>query len=154
MAMDPRNLENARTFLAQRRIAFVGLSRNEKDFSRYVFRELAKRGIDVVPINPSAAELEGRPCFRRLADVQPPVDAALLMTTPEQTDRVLADCVETGVKRVWLHRGGGPGSGGERALAYCEAHGLEVVRDLCPFMALPDAGFGHALHGWFRKRLS
>jgi predicted CoA-binding protein len=152
--MDTQNLERARAFLTLPRIAFVGLSRQEKDFSRMVFRELAKRGIDVVPVNPAAAELEGRPCFPRLADVQPPVQAALLMTHPEQTERVLADCVASGVKRVWLHRGAGKGSGDERALAYCAAHGLEVVHDLCPFMALPDAGFPHRLHGFFRKRLS
>jgi predicted CoA-binding protein len=152
--MDPRNLENARAFLRQPRFAFVGLSRDEKDFSRMVFRELVKRGIDVVPVNPGVAELEGRRCHRRLAEIEPRVDAALVMTHPSQTDRVLADCVEAGVKRVWLHRGAGKGSGDERALAYCATHGLEVVRDLCPFMALPDAGFPHGLHGFFRRHLA
>ena len=152
--MDPRNLENARDFLRLPRFAFVGLSRSEADFSRVVFRELLKRGIDVVPVNPAAAELEGRRCYRRLAEVEPRVEAALLMTHPAQTDRVLADCVEAGVKRVWLHRGAGKGSGDERALAYCATHGLEVVRDLCPFMALPDAGFPHQLHGFFRRHLA
>jgi predicted CoA-binding protein len=152
--MDPRNLDSARAFLGLRRIALVGVSRNDKDFSRYVFRELAGRGIDVVPVHPALKEAEGRPCFARLQDVQPPVDGALVMTHPLQTDRVLADCVEAGVKRVWLHRGAGKGSGDARALAFCEAHGLEVVRDLCPFMALPNAGAGHRLHGWFRKRLA
>ena len=152
--MDPRNLEKARAFLALPRIAFVGLSRDEKDFSRMVFRELVKRGIDVVPVNPGAAELEGRPCFHRLADVQPPVQGALLMTHPLQAERVLAECVAAGVKRVWLHRGAGQGSGDARALAYCAANGLEAVRDLCPFMALPDAGFPHGVHAWFRKRLA
>ena len=151
--MDPRNLEAARAFLRQPRIAFVGLSRNEKDFSRYLFRELAQRGIDVVPVNPGATELEGRPCFHRLADVAPRVDAALLMTHPLQTDRVLADCVEAGVKQVWLHRGAGKGAADERALAFCRTHGIEAVHDLCPFMALPDAGLGHRVHGWFRKTL-
>jgi len=119
-----------------------------------VFRELVKRGIDVVPVNPAVAEVEGRRSFRRLAEIEPRVDAALVMTHPAQTDRVLADCVEAGVRRVWLHRGAGKGSGDDRAVAFCEAHGLEVVRDLCPFMALPDAGLPHRLHAFFRKRLS
>src|SRR5512145_3550360 len=108
--MDPRNLENARSFLKSRRIAFVGLSRNEQDFSRFVFRELAKRGIDVVPVHPAMRQAEGRPCFARLQEVTPPVDGAMLMTHPAQADRVLADCVEAGVKRVWFHRGAGQGS--------------------------------------------
>jgi predicted CoA-binding protein len=152
--MDPINLARARKFLREPRIALVGVSRDAKDFSRVVFRELAKRGIDVVPVNPAVAEVEGRACFPRLSDVEPPVRAALLMTPPAQTGHVLDDCVEAGVERVWFHRGAGSGSGDATALAFCERHGIEAVRDLCPFMALPNAGFAHALHGFFRRRLS
>jgi predicted CoA-binding protein len=153
-AMDPRNLENARAFLSRPRFAFVGLSRDAKDFSRMVFRELVKRGIDVVPVNPGATELEGRRCFRRVAEIEPKVEAVLVMTHPAQTDGVLADCVEAGVTQVWLHRGAGKGSGDARSLAYCAAHGITVVRDLCPFMALPAPGFPHQLHGFFRRHLA
>jgi len=148
--MDPRNLQNARDFLKLRRIALVGLSRDEKDFSRYVFRELAGRGIDVVPIRPGLQEAEGRPCYGRLQDVKPAVDGALIMVPPQQVDRVLGDCLEAGVMRVWLHRGAGKGAGDARSLAFCATHGIEAVRDLCPFMALPNAGAGHRVHGWFR----
>ncbi len=151
--MDPRNLEHARDFLKLRRIALVGLSHDEKDFSRYVFRELARRGIDVVPVHPGLKEAEGRPCFGRLQDVKPPVDGALIMVHPQHADRVLADCLEAGVKRVWFHRGAGKGAGDERAFAFCPTHGIEAVHDLCPFMALPDASAGHRIHGWFRRVL-
>jgi predicted CoA-binding protein len=152
--MDPRNLESARAFLQSRRIAFVGLSRDEKDFSRYLFRELTRRGLDVVPVNPAAAEIEGRPCFPRLSQVQPPVEGAFLMIPPSEGDRILADCLQAGVKRVWFHRGAGKGAADERALAFCASHGIEAVRDLCPFMALPGAGAGHRMHGWFRRMLA
>ncbi|HSM91751.1 MAG TPA: CoA-binding protein [Anaeromyxobacteraceae bacterium] len=152
--MDPRNLESARKFLQEPRIALVGASRDAKDFSRYVLRELAKRGVDVVPVNPGAAELEGRACFARLADVRPPVQAALVMTPPGEADRVLADCVAAGVKRVWFHRGAGVGAGSARAFAFCAEHGIEAVRDLCPFMALTGAGLGHSVHGFFRRHLA
>ena len=54
--MRPSSIEEARAFLGARRIAVVGVSRNEKDFSRYVLRELARRGHDVVPVNPALAE--------------------------------------------------------------------------------------------------
>lgn len=151
--MDPRNLQNARDFLKLRRVALVGLSRNDKDFSRYLFRELAKRGLDVVPIHPGMQEAEGRPCFGRLQEVTPPVEGAFVMTHPQHADRILGDCVEAGVKRVWFHRGAGKGSGDERAFAFCEKHGITAVRDLCPFMAMEGAGFGHGLHGWFRRHL-
>ena len=148
--------EEASAFLRAKRIALVGLSRNEKDFGHGVLRALAERGHDVVPVNPAAAARPatggGRAWFARLQDVTPPPDAALLLTSPGQTERVLRDCVEAGVKRVWLHRGAGPGAESPGALAFCAKHGIEVVHGLCPFMALPGAGLGHRVHAFFRLR--
>ncbi len=144
-------MEEARQFLAARRIAVVGLSRNEKDFSRMVLRELVRRGYDVVPVHPLMREAEGRTCFARVQDVRPPPEAALLLTPPAATEQVVRDCAEAGVRRVWLHRGGGAGAASAAAVAFCEANGIAVVRDLCPFMALPDAGLAHRVHGFFRR---
>ncbi len=148
-------LEAAARFLAVRRLAVVGLSRDPKDFSRAVARELLARGYQVVPVNPAAAGqvIEGAAAVARLQEARPPVEAALLMTAPAQTDQALRDCLEAGVRRVWLHRGGGRGAATPGALAFCAAHGLDAVHDLCPFMALPGAGLGHRLHGWVRTRL-
>ncbi len=33
-----------------------------------------------------------QPCYARVQDIQPPVDGALLMTKPENTEEVVADC--------------------------------------------------------------
>jgi predicted CoA-binding protein len=153
MKTSPSSLDEAREFLAARRIAIVGLSRREGDFSRMVMRELARRGYDVVPVHPAMKEAEGRPCFARVQDVRPPAEAALVLTPPAATERVVRDCAEAGVRRVWLHRGGGPGAASEEAIAFCAAQGIRVVQGLCPFMALPGAGLPHRLHGFFRRRL-
>ncbi len=146
-------LDGARAFLASRRIAVVGVSRNEKDFSRLVLRELARRGYDVVPVNPALPEVEGLRAWAAVSAIQPPVDAALILTPPTATDAVVRDAIAAGVRKVWLHRGaGGAGSATPEALALCDASGVDVVHDLCPFMALPDAGFPHRAHAFFRRR--
>lgn len=147
----PSSAEEARAFLAAKRIAVVGLSRKTQDFSRLVLRELARRGYDVVAVHPAMDEAEGRRCFPRVQDVSPPAEAALLLTSPAVTEQVVRDCAEAGVRRVWMHRGGGAGAASEAAIAFCEAHGIAVVRDLCPFMALPGAGVGHRVHGFSRR---
>ena len=49
----PTTLDDVQDFLAQRRIALVGLSRNSKDFSHVVFREMCNRGYDMIPVNPA-----------------------------------------------------------------------------------------------------
>jgi predicted CoA-binding protein len=152
MAMATSTLERAREFLAHRRIAVVGLSRDPRDFSRGVFRELARRGYDVVPVNPALAQAEGRPCRAGVKEIDPPPDAALLFTPPAEAERVVRECLEAGVRRVWMHRGAGRGAASPAAIELCRAAGVEPVTDLCPFMALPDAGLGHRIHAWFRRR--
>lgn len=145
------NLTLAREILAQPRIALVGLSRNEKDFSRMLFRELVRRGREVVPVNPALDHAEGRRCFPRVSAVDEPVDAAIVLVAPAQAEAVVQDCLAAGVRRIWFHRGAGRGSASAAALSLCAASGVEPVTDLCPMMALPDAGFPHRLHGFVRR---
>lgn len=144
-------LDSARRFLDLKRIAIVGVSRDEKDFSRSLLRELLARGYDAVPVNPGVSSIDGRPCFARLEDVRPPVAGALVLTAPTATDEVLRDCLAAGVRRVWLHRGAGAGAASASARAFCAEHGIEAVVDLCPFMVLPRAGFPHRVHAFFRR---
>jgi predicted CoA-binding protein len=129
-------------FLARRRIAIVGVSQQPKDFSRSLFRAFCERDFDVVPVNPKAQEIEGRPCFARVQDIQPPVEGALLMTAPAVTDEVVKDCAATGIPRVWMFRRS------PAAVSFCEANGIAVVAGECPFMFFPKTGLIHRFHGW------
>lgn len=145
-------MERARDFLAQRRIALVGASRDPRGFSRKLLRALVRRGYDVVPVNPALDAIDGMRCFARVQDVQPPAEAALLLTSADHSERVIADCVEAGVGRVWLHQGSGPGAASNLGIGLCEAHGISVVAGLCPFMVLKGTGLQHRIHGFFRRR--
>ena len=151
MQIPTPSLEAIEEFLAQKRIAMIGISRNPKDFSASLFGELQRRGYDVVPVNPKASEIMGRPSFARVQDIQPPVDGALLMTAPEVTDAVISDCAAAGIRRVWMYRAGGKGSVSEKSLTFCQEHGIQVVPGQCPFMFLPGSGGVHAFHGFVRK---
>jgi uncharacterized protein len=145
------NRELIHDFLSRKRIAVIGVSRNPKDFSRSLFREFLARGYDVVPVHPDACEVDGKACFSRLQNISPPVEGALLMTAPEVTDRVVEDCAEAGIQRVWMYRGAGNGAVSRGAVAFCESKGMAVVAGECPFMFFPDNGFVHGLHGLVRK---
>jgi uncharacterized protein len=138
-------------FLSHRRIAVVGVSRNPQDFSRAVFRELATRGYEVVPVNPLAETIEDRACYPRVQAINPPVEAALLITSPPETERVVRDCDEAGIREVWMHRGGGRGSVSPEAVAFCRENGMQVVEGYCPFMFLPNTQWFHRMHGFLLK---
>jgi predicted CoA-binding protein len=139
------------SFLSCRRIAVVGVSRDPKDFSRAVFRAFVERGYDAVPVNASGGELDGRPAARWVGEVQPPPEAALLLTPPAATGQVVRECADAGVKRVWMHRGAGQGAVSPEAVALCRERGIEVVDGECPFMFLPDTGWFHGVHRFFKR---
>src|SRR5690348_17872959 len=119
-------------FLDHKRIAFVGVSRNPKDFSRQLFRDMRTRGYDMVPVNPSGSDVEGQTCFASVRDITPPAEAALIMTPPDQTAGIVRDCDAAGIHDVWLHSGGGQGSVSDEALHYGATHHMEVVAGQCP----------------------
>ena len=141
------------SFLALRRVAFVGLSRNPRDFSRALFRDWAARGYDLVPVHPSMAEAEGRPCYARVQDVPGGVEGVFVMTSPSAAEQVLRDAAEAGVKLAWLHRGAGQGAVSAAALAVARERGLEVVAGACPYMFLAGTGVIHRFHGFVLRLL-
>ncbi len=149
--MSSSSAEILNDFLAQKRLAVVGVSRNAQEFSNTLFRELKGRGYDLVPVNPNASEVEGQRCFARVQDVTPPVDGALLMTTPAATEQVVRDCADAGVTRVWMYRGAGAGAVSQSSVDFCREKGIRVVEGACPYMFLPGAGLGHRLHGALLK---
>ncbi|HLW86295.1 MAG TPA: CoA-binding protein [Candidatus Sulfotelmatobacter sp.] len=145
------SLEIIQDFLAQKRIAMAGISRDPASFSASLFKELCQRGYDVVSVNPNATEVQGRRCFARVQDIQPPVAGVLLMTSPEATENVVRDCAEANISRVWMYRAAGQGAVSVKAVDFCRERGIQVVPGQCPFMFLPKAGGIHRLHGFFRK---
>ncbi len=133
-------------FLAEKRLAIVGVSRSPTDFTRVMMREFVNRGYDVVPVNPAVDSLDGRPCFARVQDILPPVRAVLIMTPPKITEQVIRDCLQAGVKQVWFHKGVGPGAASAESIAYGREHGIGVIPGFCPFMFFEQTAWFHRGH--------
>ena len=145
------SMNTVNDFLAQKRIAIVGVSRQQPSLSISLFEEFTRRGYDMVPVNPNMPEFHGRRCFARLQDILPPVDAALLMTSPSVTEAVVKDCADAGIRRVWIYGDTIKKQPSPRVLQFCEEHGMQVVPGQCPYMFLPGAGGVHRFHGFIRK---
>ena len=139
-------------FLALKRVAVVGVSRNPKESSYTLWQELRQRRYEAVPVNPATSEIDGQRCYASVAEIEPPVEGALIMTPPAVTERVVEECVEAGVTHVWLYGGfAGTGATSKKAVEYAEAHGVDVVDKLCPYMFLPGTPFFHRLHAVGKK---
>jgi len=139
------------TFLATKRIAAVGVSSNPRDFTRSLMKDLVERGYDIIPVNPAVSAMDGRPCYHSVSDIQPPVDAALLLTPPTATEQVVHECAASGIGLIWMHRGGGTGAVSKAAVEFCREHSIKVIVGECPLMFLPQSGWPHRFHGFLRK---
>jgi len=132
-------------FLQSERVAFVGVSRNPKEFANAVYREFRDRGYEVIPVNPNADEVEGVRCYRTVAEL-PDVDGVVVMVPADRAAEVVEQCAARGIERVWLHRGVGRGSVSDEAVEAARTAGIDVVDGACPLMFLPDTGWFHRLH--------
>jgi predicted CoA-binding protein len=147
----PTLREAAEEFLAQSHLAVAGVSRDTKQPANLIYRRLRASGHHVFAINPNAGEVEGDRCYPDIASVPEPLDGVVIVTTPGVAERLVDDCIAADVPRVWLHRGLGPGSMSDRAVASCLQHGIAVIPGGCPNMFGATSDPGHTCLGAFLK---
>jgi uncharacterized protein len=136
--------EAAAAFLAHRRIAVTGVSRNPQGHgSNVVYQRLRDRGYEVFAVNPHADHVEGDVCYPDLKSIPGGVEAVVVATRPETAAQTVRDCVELGIAWVWMHRSFGEGSVSDEASAYGREHGVTVIDGGCPLMFGPTADPGH-----------
>jgi predicted CoA-binding protein len=141
-------------FLTQQHIAFVGVSRDTKQFANAVYREMRDHGRTMYPVHRDEAvtTIEGDDCYRSLADVPDPVDGVVVMVPASGAEAVVRDAIERGIPRVWLHRGVGTGAVSEDAVVLCREHGVAVVDGACPLMFDEPVGWMHRVHRTLARR--
>jgi uncharacterized protein len=140
----------AAAFLANKRVAVTGVSRHaENHGSNAVYRRLRERGYAVVAVNPNASEVEGDPSYPDLKSVPGEIQAVVIATRPEFAIDTMRECVELGIRQVWMHRGPGAGSVSAAATIYGREHGITVIDGGCPLMFGPTADFGHKVMRFF-----
>lgn len=141
------NIKDAATrFLSKDRIAVTGVSRSAKDHgANVVYQRLRNRGYSVFAVNPNTSTVEGDPSYADLHSIPGGVDAVVIATRPEHADATMRECVDLGVKHVWMHRSFGTGSVSDTATAYGREHGITVIDGACPCMFDPAADAGHKM---------
>jgi uncharacterized protein len=136
--------EAASAFLANKRVAVTGVSREAKGHgSNVVYQRLRDRGYEVFAVNPNADEVEGDLCYHDLRSIPGGVEAVVIGTRPEVAEETMRECAELGVKHVWMHRGPGAGSVSKAAAEYGRTKGIAVIDGGCPCMFDPTADRGH-----------
>lgn len=121
-------MENlVKDFLKQKRFAVVGSFRDESKYAYKILKTLMKKGYEVYPVNPRLKEVEGVACYASVKDIPAVVDVADIVTPPEVTEKIVRECREKGIARVWLQ----PGAESEKAIQFCRENGIKIIHGLC-----------------------
>ncbi len=140
----PTLKEAAEDFLAQRRIAVAGVSRDPKMTANAIYKKLRATGYQVFAVNPQATTpLEGDPAYPSLRAIPGGVDAVLVVTPAAATADVVRECAELHIPRVWIHDGFGPSSLSPDAVAQAKQAGIALIAGACPLMFGPCSDPGH-----------
>lgn len=139
-------------FLAQEKIAVVGVSDRRETGCNLCYRRFKEAGYAVTAVNPHQTTFDGAPCYPDLKSIPEKPDAVFILANPKVTEQMVRQCVDLSIKNVWMHcmMGTKPGlaagmtSVSQDAVRTCRDHGIAVIPGSCPNQFLhPD--FGHAL---------
>ena len=138
-------------FLAQKKIAVVGVSDKRETGCNMAYHRFKDAGYAVSAVNPRISSFEDDPCYPDLKSIPETPDGVFILTNPEITEKIIQECVDLGIKYVWMHcmMGTKPGlaasmtSVSPGAVQMCREHGITVIPGSCPNQFLnPDVGHG------------
>jgi predicted CoA-binding protein len=148
----PRIPETVAAFLRGRRFAVAGVSRQPNQAANAVFRKLKTSGYEVFPINPNATDLEGVRSYPGVGAVPGQLDGVVIATAPDVAIRIVRQCADYGVRRVWFHRSFGTGSVSDEAVRECGPLGIDCIVGGCPLMFCEPVDVGHKCMKWWLQR--
>jgi hypothetical protein len=131
-------------FIAQKKIAIVGVSRKKTKFGNAIYKELKQKGYQVFPINPNMQTFEGDVCYPDLLSLPEKVVAVVINVPPVQTEKVVREAKEAGINKVWLQQG----SQSDEAIKFCKENGIDCVSNECILMFAQPSAFIHRAHKW------
>jgi predicted CoA-binding protein len=147
--------ELVQIFLSQKSIAVVGVSDNRETGCNQNYKKFRASGYRVYAVNPHISTYDGAPCYPDLNSIPERPDAVFIMTSPRVTEQIVQQCVNLGIKHVWMHclMGTKPGlyagktSVSQSAVEMCRVNGITVIPGTCPNQFLkPDF-----IHGMMRR---
>ena len=113
-------------------VAMVGASPQNVRPSYFVFKYLAERGYDMIPVNPGQVgkSLVGKPFVASLRDIERPIDMVDIFRGAEHIMPVLDEILALPIlpKVMWLQLG----VRHDEAAAKAEAAGIKVIMNRCP----------------------
>ncbi|ELY56180.1 CoA-binding protein [Natronococcus amylolyticus DSM 10524] len=120
--------DELREILELERVAVVGASTDYEKAAHIVPAFLQRKGYEIVPVNPYADEVFGRPAYASLSDVETSIDIVQIFRPSDEVDDIVDAVLERDdVQTVWMQLG----ISNETATRRAERAGIKVVQDRC-----------------------
>jgi predicted CoA-binding protein len=131
-------------FMALKKLAVAGASRNVNKFGYRVYHELKDKGYTVYPINPNAETIDGDACYASVAVLPDKPDGLILVTPPAQSEALVREAAKAGITHVWLQQGAFTPA----AVELCNQNNINCIAGECIFMFSEPAAWFHRAHRW------
>ena len=140
------SLQTIQDFLAPKKMAIAGVSRDKKKFGYSVFADLVKLGYDIYPVNPNADNIDDKKCYRDMQALPENVENLLILTPREKTDDILKEAIKKGINNIWIQQM----SQTEKSREIAEKANVSLIEKQCIFMFANPTGI-HKFHAFLKK---
>jgi predicted CoA-binding protein len=98
------SLRQIEDFIAAEPIAMIGVSRDPKKFGHAAFKELKEKGLNIIPVNPTAKEILGVRAYPDISSLPPEIRGVIIMTKKDQTLDIVKKAKAKGIKNIWIQQ--------------------------------------------------
>lgn len=139
--------ESIESFLKLKNIAVIGVSSKSKGFGVAVYNHLKDNGYTVFAVNKNGGYSGNIKLYNTLAMIDQKVDGIITVVPPSETEIVLQEANELGIKNIWMQQG----SESVNALEFCKENNINVVHNECIMMFVEPVKSIHSFHRWINK---
>ena len=140
-------LNEIQQFLAPKKIAVAGASRDPKKFGGTVIKDLKERGFELFPVNPNADEIQSLKCYSAVTDLPDDVKHLLILTSKNKTAEIASQAVQKKMEMVWIQQM----SETPETLAVLEEAGIPFIQKKCIYMFADPVKGPHNFHRFLVK---
>ena len=127
MKRDSYTDDEIRNFLSLKKVAVIGISRNESKAAHFVPKYLSENGFDIIPVNPNSNEILSKKCYKEITEVEGDIDIVDVFRPSEDVLPFVRDAIKKNPKVIWLQEG----IHNEEAENLAREHGIDVVFNRC-----------------------
>ena len=110
-----------------KKVAVVGMSREEGKDSHEIPKYLIGKGYDVIPVNPNAASILGKKSYPSISDVPENPEIVDIFRPSDKVLPVVQAAISKNPKVIWMQEG----ISNEEAKKLAESKGITVIFNRC-----------------------